>query len=142
MGTPAFLPPETILGRVPDARADLYSLGGVAFWLLTGRMVFEGDTLQKVVQQHVHDAPLPPSECVENAIPPALDALVLRCLSKDPADRPADAAELATALTAIETDRPWTPKRATTWWELHRPAPDPGPSTPSRPNPPATTDAS
>ena len=97
-GTPAFIAPEQALGRSDlDGRADIYSTGCVAYWLLTGQLVFSGDTPMALVVHHAHTPPAPPSTRTELPIPPALDALVLACLAKDPAERPQSATRTVTA---------------------------------------------
>ncbi len=70
------------------ARADLYALGCVAYYLLTGEQVFTGDTVLKVITQHLQAVPVPPSERTELPIPATLEHLVLACLAKKPEDRP------------------------------------------------------
>jgi serine/threonine-protein kinase len=121
-GTPAFMAPEQALGRAEvDARADLYALGCVAFWLLTGRMVFSSDRPLEMLTHHLHTAADPPSAHTELPVPPALDRIVLRCLEKSPDDRPGSADELARALAGIEVHEPWLPETAATWWSVHRP---------------------
>jgi serine/threonine-protein kinase len=120
-GTPAYLPPELITSTQVDSRADLYSLGCVAYWLLTGRLVFEGQTPMAVVLAHAKDTPVPPSQVAELFVPTSLDALVMKCLEKDPAHRPASARDLASELHACVLERTWTPERARHWWESHRP---------------------
>jgi serine/threonine-protein kinase len=118
-GTPAFMAPEQVLGGADtDARTDLYAVGCVAFWLLTGRTVFQGSTVMQVLMKHVHDEPLPPSRFSELPLPAALDAVILRCLAKSPDDRPQSADELAEALTAACDPRTWTTARASEWWKL------------------------
>ena len=79
-----------------DGRADLYSLGCVAYYLLTGQLVFEGADRDPDRALHVQQPPVPPSARTDNPIPPALERLVLACLAKQPEDRPQSAAELAT----------------------------------------------
>jgi serine/threonine-protein kinase len=123
-GTPAFMAPEAALGeRGADHRQDLYSLGCVLYWLLTGYLLFDGDTPLKVMQQHVTEPPVPPSRRGELPIPPELDALVMACLAKKPEERPASALELSTRLAAVPLAEHWTPERARRWWEAHLPAP-------------------
>jgi eukaryotic-like serine/threonine-protein kinase len=118
-GTPAFMAPEAITDpSLMGPAADIYALGCVAFWLLTGRVVFEGATTMKVLLAHVNEPPVAPSTLAELPVPPALDALVLQCLAKDPAERPPSAAALRAALTAA-CDTPWTPERAQRWWTTH-----------------------
>jgi len=116
-GTPAFMAPEQALGedRV-DARSDLYAVGCVAYWLLTGTLVFEGATPLETIVMHVHAQPELPSRRTGLPIPPQLETLVLTCLAKDPAARPATADELGARLAAVPLERPWTPERAREWW--------------------------
>src|SRR6185295_13330386 len=95
-GTPAFIAPEQALGGRPvDHRADIYATGCVMYWLLTGDLVFTGDTPMQLLMQHAKAVPQPPSERTELAIPKELDAIVLACLAKNPDDRPQSARELA-----------------------------------------------
>ena len=94
-GTPAYMAPEIILGEANvDRRADVYALGCVAYYLLTGQLVFEADTPMKMLMQHVQAEPVPPSQRTELRIPRELDELVLACLNKDPNQRPQNAEEL------------------------------------------------
>ncbi|PTT22368.1 Stk1 family PASTA domain-containing Ser/Thr kinase [Microbacterium sp. HMWF026] len=97
VGTAAYFSPEQAKGESVDARADLYSAGVVLYELLTGRTPFRGDTPVAVAYQHVSEAPVPPSE-IDEKIPRALDAIVLRALAKDPFQRPQDAASFREAL--------------------------------------------
>jgi serine/threonine-protein kinase len=121
-GTPAFMAPEIALGGPDiDGRADLYALGCVAYWLLTGRQVFDGDTLVATVLKHVRDEPVPPSQRTELPIPPKLEAVIMQCLAKEPGDRPRTAEELSLRLQASLGGDPWTSYDAKEWWELHRP---------------------
>src|SRR5262245_7274459 len=119
-GTPAYMPPEIALGSpTVDGRADIYQLGCVAYYLVTGQVVFEGQTAVAVALAHVNDAPVPPRERSEFAIPAALDKLILQCLAKDPAARPASTVELSDHLGAtIPNEAAWTPDAAHGWWEL------------------------
>jgi serine/threonine-protein kinase len=122
-GTPAYIAPELALGREPiDGRADIYSLGCVAFWLLTGRRVFEENTSMAMIVAHTTATPPRPSSCTGMPIPPELDALVLACLQKDPVQRTQSAEELATRLEAIEFESAWTDERAGEWWRMHQQA--------------------
>jgi len=118
-GTPAYMPPEAVTEERVDARADIYSLGCVAYWLLTGRAVFEAKTPMKTVLSHVRDAPVPPSQRAKIEIPAALEQLVLDCLEKDPDHRPQSAEDLANALRAIDLAAAWTQETARQWWERH-----------------------
>jgi eukaryotic-like serine/threonine-protein kinase len=117
-GTPAFLAPEIALGkRDLDSRADIYGLGCVAYWLLTGQRVFEGATPMEMVLHHARTPPVPPSQRVKTPIPQSLEGLVLSCLAKEPEARPPSAEWLADELVQCQTARPWTPSRARQWWE-------------------------
>jgi serine/threonine-protein kinase len=120
-GTPGFIAPECVLGAETDHRADLYSLGCVAYWLLTGRLVFEGPGAVKVMFDHVHTPPPAPSSRLQAPIPAELEALILECLEKDPIKRPASAAAVQARLHAIRVDAAWTPDRAESWWSVHAP---------------------
>jgi hypothetical protein len=103
VGTPAYLAPELITGEgLVDGRADLYSLGAVAYFLLTGRLVFDAQTPMLMAVAHVTSAPLPPSQRTEQVIPPSLDRLVLSCLAKRPEDRPGSARALLRMLEELD----------------------------------------
>jgi len=120
-GTPAYMAPEVALGRTDaDGRADLYSLACVAYFLLTGQPLFARDTPFATALAHVHDQPNPPSTRSEFQIPPALDALILECLAKDPAARPATAEVFGRRLAQTVSSDAWTPDAARAWWELHK----------------------
>jgi len=121
-GTPAYMAPEMVLGHDVDGRADLYSLGCVAYWLLTGKLVFESKTPMEMLVHHAKSAPTPPSQRTEMSIPAAVDALVLSCLEKEPSKRPADATALLQRIDAIPLQRAWTADRARQWWESYLPA--------------------
>ncbi|HWN17772.1 MAG TPA: serine/threonine-protein kinase [Gemmatimonadales bacterium] len=124
-GTPAFMSPEQALGEARvDARSDLYAVGGVAYWLLTGTLVFKGATPMETIVMQVQRKPDPPSHRTELAIPPELESIVLDCLAKDPGDRPQSADVLAARLAAVPLEREWTESGARKWWDQHRPAGD------------------
>jgi hypothetical protein len=119
-GTPAFIAPEMALGKSDvDGRADLYALGCVGYWLLTGERVFAEDTPLATVLAHVQEKPTPPSMRTELEIPASLERVIMACLEKDPADRPASAAELDAMLAAVTLDEQWTAEDARDWWMLH-----------------------
>jgi eukaryotic-like serine/threonine-protein kinase len=120
-GTPGFIAPESVLGEETDHRVDIYSLGCVAYWLVTGKLVFEGPGIIKVMSDHLHTPPPPPSSRSDLPIPRELDALILECLEKDPSKRPASASALQSRLQAISIATPWTLERAERWWGLHAP---------------------
>lgn len=121
-GTPAYMAPEMALQDRPVTPAtDVYALGCVAYWLLTGKLVFERDTPMAIVVDHVKTEPVAPSTRTELRIPPELDSIVLRCLAKDPDDRYASMMELAEALRAVPLERSWETRDADEWWGLHLP---------------------
>jgi serine/threonine-protein kinase len=122
-GTPDYMAPEIAMGTGSvDGRADIYALGCVAFWLLTGRPVFEEKTPMAAIVAHVRNQPIPPSTATEFEVPAALDQIVLDCLAKDPAARPVTADALSTRLAAISFARPWTEQSALRWWDAYRPS--------------------
>jgi serine/threonine-protein kinase len=119
-GTPAFMAPEIILGEADvDRRADVYALGCVAYYLLTGQLVFEADTPMKMFLQHVQTPPIPPSQRTELRIPRELDELVLACLEKDPNKRPQNAEQVLQMAHACRTCDTWDSAAAKSWWETH-----------------------
>jgi serine/threonine-protein kinase len=120
-GTPAFIAPEQALGNVIDGRADIYATGCVAYWLLTGQLVFTAETPMALLLHHAHTAPTAPSERSELPIPAALDELVLSCLAKDPAERPQTARELSQRLGNISGAPAWSEDRARDWWNTYQP---------------------
>jgi serine/threonine-protein kinase len=123
-GTPAFIAPEQAMGRTDlDGRVDIYGTGCVAYWLLTGQLVFDAETPMAMLLHHASTPPLPPSARTELSIPKALDQLVLSCLAKDPAKRPQSARELSRRLTEVAGTRTWTEDRARDWWAMHQPIP-------------------
>jgi serine/threonine-protein kinase len=121
-GTPAYMAPELVMGHEVDGRADLYSLGCVAYWLLTGTLVFEAKTPMEMLVHHARTAPTPPSQRTELPIPAAMDDLVLWCLQKDASQRPADALRLLERIDSISLPADWSAERARQWWESHLPA--------------------
>jgi serine/threonine-protein kinase len=122
-GTPAFIAPEQVMGTDVDWRADIYATGCVAYWLLTGQLVFTAENALGLLLKHAQTPPVPPSIRTDQPIPRALDELVLCCLEKDPAKRPQSARELAFRLAEMEGANAWTQDRAREWWATHQPAP-------------------
>jgi serine/threonine-protein kinase len=115
MGTPHYMAPEAILDPASiDGRADLYAVGATAYFLLTGEHVFNGTTLIEVCSQHLHEKPNPPSD-KQSDVPKALDQVVLSCLAKKGAERPKDAATLASMIRACALGE-WTRDEAAAWW--------------------------
>jgi hypothetical protein len=97
LGTVAYLAPEQALGRDPEPRSDLYALGAVLYEMLCGRPPFLGDDMVSVISQHLNTAPVAP-RFHNGDVPVALEALILRLLAKDPAERPEAAAETGALL--------------------------------------------
>jgi len=129
-GTPDYMSPETALGKSDvDRRSDIYSLGCVAYWMLTGKPVFEADSPLEVALHHVQTLPVPPSERTGSAIPRDLEQIVLESLSKEPRQRPPSATDLARRLAATGLEGSWTQRRAESWWRDHPPE---GLTSPSR----------
>jgi len=118
-GTPAYMAPEMAVQGPVDGRTDIYALGCVAYWLLTGKLVFEGKNEVAVIVEHVRTQPTPPSQRSELEIPPEFDEIVMKCLEKDPENRYQNARELAAALGSVPLSRPWDARGAGEWWDLH-----------------------
>ncbi|MBM3811436.1 MAG: serine/threonine protein kinase [Acidimicrobiia bacterium] len=122
-GTPAYMSPEMAMGHHDvDARTDIYAVGCVAYWLLTGHLVFEASTPLAMALEHVQSKPVPPSERTEMEVPPELERVILQCLEKDPKARPQSARELSRMLASCRTSEPWDRERAEQWWRIHVPA--------------------
>jgi serine/threonine-protein kinase len=117
-GTPAYMAPEAITSPASvDARSDVYAVGALAYYLLTGAPVFGGGSVFAVLARHVHEPPEPPSRAVARGVPAALEELVMSCLAKSPADRPANAHVLRAALLAVAEAEPAFD--ATAFWSSH-----------------------
>jgi len=120
-GTLLYLAPERL--REPDrvdGRTDLYSLGAVAYYLLTGKHHLSGGTDVDLIDRILRQMPQPLSEATDQSIPEGLKQLVMTCLAKDIDERPADTTAVLAALDAIEDLPPWTEERAAVWWKAHR----------------------
>ena len=119
-GTPLYMSPEAIQspGQV-DARSDLYAVGAVGYFLLTGQPVFTASTLVQLCQQHVTTRPVPPSERLGRPVSPELESGILACLEKSPAKRPQTARDLATMLSRSAAAGSWTLDDAEAWWGRH-----------------------
>jgi tRNA A-37 threonylcarbamoyl transferase component Bud32 len=122
IGTPAYMAPEVILGRDDvDRRADVYALGCVAFYLLTGTRVFQDGSQMQVLVDHIHAQPVPPSSRAPAPFPREIDALVLDCLRKSPGDRPGDALALLQRIEACNLAGRWNNDQARAWWQARLP---------------------
>ncbi|MCA9757437.1 MAG: serine/threonine protein kinase [Candidatus Eisenbacteria bacterium] len=122
-GTPAYIAPEMV--ATPDSvdgRADIYALGCVAYWMLTGHPPFVRDGSMATILAHVNDPPLPPSQVSEVAVPAALDTLVLACLAKKPDERPTTARALSQRLAEFYDPEKWNEDLAANWWKTHAPS--------------------
>ncbi len=122
-GTPNCMSPEAAQGEQVTYASDIYGLGCVAYWLLTGRQVFEASTIMSLLLQHVSKQPQPPSD-VRSDVPQELDELVLSCLAKNPNDRPSNALELGERLTEIRYEQHWDNRQAQLWWNANLPLDD------------------
>jgi eukaryotic-like serine/threonine-protein kinase len=134
-GTPLYLSPESLSS--PDAgdpRSDLYALGAVGYFLITGRPVFEGVTIAEIIGHHLHSDPVLPSQRLGRAVPPDLEAVLLQCLRKTAADRPPSARALREALRRCGRVPPWTTADAAAWWETFRCNGGPNTDTPPFPD--------
>ncbi len=119
-GTPRYLAPETVYGASGvGPPADMYGFGAVAYWMLTGRPPFTAESAVELMIDHVKTVPARPSQVVELPIPPELDAIVMKCLEKDPEDRYPSIDALEEALETVPDPEPWTRRRAARWWDLH-----------------------
>ena len=119
-GTPYYMAPESILAyQEVDARTDLYALGAVCYYLLTGETVFKGKNAGEVCTHHVHTEPVPPSKRCDALVPSDLETTILDCLAKDPRHRPASAGHIRARLWAGGTLRKWNTDRARRWWRKH-----------------------
>jgi serine/threonine-protein kinase len=120
-GTPGYIAPEVAMGEgAIDGRADIYALGCVAYFLLTGALVFEDPNPMSMALKHVQAPPVPPSQRTELPIPDALERIVLHCLAKRPEDRPTSAAAVCGMLAACSEGR-WSDVDAEAWWNSHLP---------------------
>jgi serine/threonine-protein kinase len=121
-GTPDFMPPEMALGAGnADSRSDIYALGCVGYWLLTGQPVFPAENAMAAVVHHARTEPIPPSQRTEVEVPADLEEIILACLAKEPAARPQSVSELEMQLAACAGSSEWNGELASEWWHLHLP---------------------
>jgi len=120
VGTPAVMAPEMLRFQAPvDARADIYAVGCVGYWLLTGHRVFEATTRADMLVMHAHQRPIVPSKRAEQPIALGLEELIMSCLEKNPNKRPQSAGEVVERLSALTFATPWTEERRALWWKTH-----------------------
>jgi serine/threonine-protein kinase len=120
-GTPLYMSPEAMTQpEASDPRSDLYALGAVGYFLLTGRPVFESGNVPEVIGHHLHTEPVPPSLRVAQPIPLDVEALVLQCLRKRPEERPESARALREGLRQCAGVPRWTQDDAASWWRAFR----------------------
>lgn len=115
-GTPLYFAPEAI--SAPEqvkAGSDLYSLGAVAYYLVTGQPLFEARTVMELAH-HLHTTPIAASARLGRRIDPGLEAIIMQCLAKTPSERPASARALEESLAACAAAREWTDEDARRWW--------------------------
>jgi len=116
-GTPLYMSPETITAfQNVDARSDIYSLGAVAYFLLTGRHVFEAETAAEICTKHLYEEAMPPSQRINTPMPADLESVILACLQKDPSMRPQSASHIRARIWAGGTVTKWNTDRARRWW--------------------------
>ena len=119
-GSPLYMAPEQVMRtQAPDRRSDIYGLGAVAYFMLTGRPPFRGDSPMEVMIAHVHDTVTPPSQ-LRPEIPADLERIVLRCLSKNPNERYHDTPSLAEDLDRCADVATWSSRHAELWWQDHQ----------------------
>jgi len=120
IGTPLYMAPEIIAKPGQGSpQSDLYALGAVGYFLLTGRNVFEGSSAMEICAAHLHDAPTPPSARTDRPVPDDLERIILCCLAKEPAQRPANAGALREDLLRCRDAGSWTQQDARAWWSSH-----------------------
>jgi hypothetical protein len=122
VGTPLYLSPEAITTpEHVDARSDLYALGAVGYFLVTGKPLFEGRTIMELCAHHLHTQPIPPSVRLGRPVDPQLERVIVSCLEKDPANRPRSAMAVHDALAASDVASEWSTEDARQWWASFRP---------------------
>lgn len=123
-GTPWFMPPEAVqVPAVTDPRSDLYSVGALGYFLLTGNYIFDAESMEEIQDKQLNCLPIPPSQRTPNAPSPEMEQLVLCCLEKDMALRPQSAGELRALLLAKAAASAWTSESAASWWDAYEQRP-------------------
>lgn len=122
VGTPLYMSPEACTSpELVDARSDLYAVGAVGYFLLSGTPLFRGDNILELLRHQAETPPEPLSERSRQDVSPEMEELLMRCLKKSPAERPASAEELIKLLSRLSTADTWTDSDAREWWKLHQP---------------------
>jgi serine/threonine protein kinase len=140
-GTPWFMPPEVIKGSAPPGPcSDLYSLGALGYFLLTGHYIFDAENISEIHEKQLTTAPIPPHQRTANPISAEMEQLLLRCLEKDMNLRPQSAGELRKRLLALPAAADWTPESSASWWDAYenQPAPSSNGAVPETSTPMAT----
>jgi serine/threonine-protein kinase len=119
-GTPAYMAPEMMLSETIDARADIYALGCVGYYLLTGKLVFDASNAFQMIANHLRSEPVPPSVRGNVDIPRPLETMILKCLAKKQDDRYASVLEMSKDLAAINL-KPWSEEEALAAWAARQP---------------------
>jgi eukaryotic-like serine/threonine-protein kinase len=120
-GTPWFMPPEAIKDpRASDPRSDIYAVGALGYYLLTGRFVFDSQNIAELCEKQLNEIPVEPSKYATNPISAKMDAAILKCLEKDPDLRPQTAVDLRDLLMACPRAAEWTPEARAAWWERYQ----------------------
>jgi eukaryotic-like serine/threonine-protein kinase len=121
VGTPSFMPPEAIKNSATsEPRSDLYAVGALGYYVLTGKFVFEAERVSQLHAMQLNTTPIPPRQQTDNAISAALEQVILRCLDRDPAQRPQTALALRDLLLATPHSADHTPAVRMTWWNTYR----------------------
>jgi hypothetical protein len=119
-GTPWFTPPEAIKGSVTvDPRSDIYSLGALGYYLLTGHYIFDADSISEIYEKQLAANPVPPGQRTTNPVSFKMEQIILRCLEKEPASRPQSVGELRTLLLDCPAAADWTPEDRVAWWDAY-----------------------
>ncbi|HLX70026.1 MAG TPA: serine/threonine-protein kinase, partial [Verrucomicrobiae bacterium] len=119
-GTPWFMPPEAIKGTGKlDPRSDLYSVGGLGYYLLTGQHIFDAETISEIHDRQLNAAPIPPSQRTSQPISAEMEQLLLHCLAKETEARPASANDLRVRLLGLAAAADWPMKARVDWWDTY-----------------------